>query len=156
MTSTAVDAATLGMSPESAHSHAHDYVRAIRHNVTIQQAFRRVGLDPMRVADKLNKLIDAKEPKWNPAKKRWDTFENTTAQLEPIKQTVKLLNLYPIEPAAQEPITVNLIIDVYLWTIANASRRGIAVRHGDCRRARAISPFTDCRAGIGIQSLCTS
>jgi hypothetical protein len=109
----AVDAAiALGMSPESAHSHAHDYVRAIRHNVTIQQAFRRVGLVPMRVADKLNKLMDAKEPKWNQKTEQWDHFENTRAQLEAIKQVARLMNLYPAEPKDGDGQTVNVIIDV--------------------------------------------
>jgi hypothetical protein len=104
----------LGMKPKSAKAHAYEYVRAIRDRVTLQQAMKRAGLDAMRVASKLNKLIDAKEPKWNPEKKRWDTFENTTAQLEAIKQTARLLNLYPAEPKEGDGSTVNVIFDVKL------------------------------------------
>jgi hypothetical protein len=58
--------------------------------------------------------MDAKEPKWNPAKTRWDTFENTTAQLEALKQINRLRNLYPAAPPPEDPITVNVIMDVDL------------------------------------------
>jgi hypothetical protein len=104
----------LGMKRSTAEAHAHRYVEAIRSNLSIQHAMRESGLDTRHVSRKLAQMMDAKEPKWNLATKTWDTFENTTAQLEAIKQTARLLNLYPAEPTAQDALTVNVIIDVKL------------------------------------------
>ena len=55
-----------------------------------------------------------KEPKGNCATISWDHFENYAAQLEAIKQTARLLNLYPAEPKEGDGTTVNVIIDVKL------------------------------------------
>jgi hypothetical protein len=104
----------LGMKRATAKAHAYEYLRAVRLRVSMQDALKRAKLDPTRLARKLNRLMEAKEPKWNQATKTWDAFENTTAQLEAIKQTARLLNLYPAEPKEGDGSTVNVIIDVKL------------------------------------------
>jgi hypothetical protein len=102
----------LGMTPRSAH--AHRYVDAIRHRMTLQHAMKESGLDLRLIARTLARLMDATEPKWNCATQSWDTFENHTAQLEAIKQTSRLLNLYPAEPPKVKPEQVTVVIDVPL------------------------------------------
>jgi hypothetical protein len=102
----------LGMKRATAEAHAHRYVEAIRSNLSIQHAMRESGLDTRHVSRKLAQMIEAKEPKWNQKTEEWDHFENTTAQLEAIKQTARLLNLYPAEPEAKDALTVNVIFDI--------------------------------------------
>jgi hypothetical protein len=104
----------LGMTPRTAHAHAHRYVDAIRGRMSLQQTFKESGLDLRLIARKLARLMDATEPKWNCATQSWDRFENCAAQLEAIKQTARLLNLYPFASPPEEPLTVNVIIDVPL------------------------------------------
>jgi len=104
----------LGMTPADAKAHAYRYTKAIRGRLSMQQEMRRAGLDVARICRKLDKLMDAQEPKWNLHTKQWDHFENCAAQLEAIKQTARLLNLYPAEPKEGDGTTVNVIIDVKL------------------------------------------
>jgi hypothetical protein len=104
----------LGMTPRTAHAHAHRYVDAIRDRMSLQHAMRESGLDVRLIARKLARLMDATEPKWNCATQSWDMFENYAAQLEAIKQTARLLNLYPPEPTKVEPEQVTVIIDLPL------------------------------------------
>jgi hypothetical protein len=104
----------IGMSQRSAHANAHRYVAAIRNRLSLQQVLAEAGLDPRKIAEKLAQLIDCLEPKWNPAEKRWDLFDNATAQLEAVKQIARLLNLYPAQPLKVESEQVNVIIDVPL------------------------------------------
>jgi hypothetical protein len=101
---------SIGMSASNAH--AHRYLKACRHNAAIQKALDAVGLDPIFVAQRIRKLALAKEVKWNLRSKKWNVFENTTAQLEALKQINRLRNLYPAEPATQDPVTINFIFDV--------------------------------------------
>jgi hypothetical protein len=81
---------------------------------SMQQALGAAGLDPVKIAEKLAQLIHCLEPKWNPAEKHWDFFDDTTAQLEAIRQVARLLNLYPAEPSSVEPEQVTVIVDVPL------------------------------------------
>jgi hypothetical protein len=102
----------LGMTPKTAH--AHRYVDAIRDRMTLQHAMRESGPDVRLIARKLARLMNASEPKWNSTTQSWDTFENPAAQLEAIKQTARLLNLYPPEPTAVDSSPVTVVIDVKL------------------------------------------
>jgi hypothetical protein len=105
-------ALAIGMKPRTGQSNAHRYANLRR--LEIQQALRIVGLDEVRIALKLDEVIDATTPKWNPAKRRWDIFPDFTTQLEALKQIVQLLNLYPAEASKVDPEQVTVIVDVPL------------------------------------------
>jgi hypothetical protein len=97
------------MTPRSAHAHAYRYVEGCRKNLTLQARLRESGLDIRYLARKLAQLMDATEKKWNLATRQWDSFDNHAAQLEAIKQTARLLNLYPAERSKVESEQVNVI-----------------------------------------------
>ena len=61
---------------------------------------RACGLNAMLVAETLDKLLEAKIPKWNRAEKRWDLFYDNWVQLKTIRVICLLLGLYP-QPARE-------------------------------------------------------
>jgi hypothetical protein len=93
---------------------AHRYVAVIHSRLSMQQVLAQAGLDPTKIAEKFAQLIDCQEPKWNPAKRRWDMSSDSRTQLETLKQIARLLNLYPAEPSKVEPEQVTVIADVPL------------------------------------------
>ena len=68
-------------------------------DLTVLRACR---VNAMLVAETLHKLLEAKIPKWNPAKKRWDLFDDGWVQLKTVHEICLLLDLYP-RPRQKEP-----------------------------------------------------
>jgi hypothetical protein len=56
---------------------------------------RACGVNAMLVAQTLDKLVEAKIPKWNRAEKKWDLFDDCWVQLKAVHEICLLLDLYP-------------------------------------------------------------
>ncbi len=96
----------------------------------LQAALWRQGMHVDRMAAKLVKLFDAREPKWNAGEKRWDYFENTTAQFNAYDRIKAVL-----EPAPPEKLEVDVLFGVKRdkgpetpeeWQTINQSRKALA------------------------------
>lgn len=103
---------SIGLSKRTAGKNAWRYQAAIRARIDMQQALDAAGLTTDRLALKLNLLLDADMPKWNPGTEDWDVFANGSLQLDAAREIAKLRNLYPAEPERDAPCTLNLTVNV--------------------------------------------
>lgn len=86
-------ACQAGYTERYAKSKAHKLAARLR--LKAGPVLRRYGLDEVFVARKLKKLARAKRPKWNPATKQWDRFEDAGTQLGALQVMAKLLEMEP-------------------------------------------------------------
>ncbi len=81
--------------------------------VKAAEALRALGIDETQVALKLKEKLGAKEFRWNPAKKKWETFIAHKPQLEATKELARILDMYPAQkiggPTGSDPIPVRII-----------------------------------------------
>lgn len=88
-----------------------NWARNIR--VEIGAALRAMGLDELSQARKLLKLQAARMPKWNPAKEKFDIFDDGATQLAATREISRLLDHYPAPKEDQPAIPpVQLIFRV--------------------------------------------
>lgn len=95
----------------------------------MKAALWRKGMAVDRMADKLVTLFDAKMPKWNAAKEKWDTFEDAGTQLQAYDRIKTVL-----EPEPPKKLEIDVLVGVRRdetrsretpeeWEARNQSRR---------------------------------
>ena len=65
--------------------------------IEYESALQAEGINPVFLARKLEDLLGAQAPRWNPKTKSWEKFEDYDAQLAAFSETAKLLDIYPVE-----------------------------------------------------------
>lgn len=78
-----------------AYAKGHSWELAAKVRVKMGQALRAQGINEVRIARKLDALLDAKTPKWNQTHGRWDRFEDSGTQIAALDRAVELLELAP-------------------------------------------------------------
>ena len=64
---------------------------------TVGYALREIGVDEAFLAKKLKEQLDAKQPRWNPRRKKYELVPDNDARLAAIREAIKFLGGYPIE-----------------------------------------------------------
>lgn len=78
-------------------------------NLDSLTVLRPCGLNALLVAETLHKLLEAKIPMWNPAKKQWDLFEDGKVQLKALCEVARLLGMYS-QPAQKKPSGLKVVL----------------------------------------------
>ena len=105
MVSNAVRAAiAIGMKPTTAKANAHRLAHHVK--LEMQEALYAIDVDVVTLAKKLDELLEAKKPTWNPRTREWDFFPDSALQLEAVKEILRLLNAYPASKPNIEPVTL--------------------------------------------------
>lgn len=123
--SNAEAARIAGYSPSVASNKAHKMAEPIRSSMA--EAYRRAGLTEERSARKLGELIDARTPRWNSAKKRWDYFGDADVQMRAAQELNRVLDGYPAPKEKVEdarPITIVFPSDMKSLMPAGAEKAG--------------------------------
>lgn len=71
------------------------YKLVARLQLKMGPVLRRFGLDEVKVAHKVEQLLEAKTPKWNPESKGWDVFEDGGTQQRALDTLADLLDARP-------------------------------------------------------------
>ncbi len=82
----------------------------VKKQMTCESALREEGIDPVFVARRLRDLLDAKMPRWNPKNESWEKFEDYPTQLAALKETGKILGIYPAEKSAKDKLPVKVVL----------------------------------------------
>lgn len=67
---------------------------------------RQVGVDEALITNKLNEIPEAKPPRWNPKKKKYDLVADNDARLAAIREVVKIPGGYPSDESEGDEGTI--------------------------------------------------
>ena len=107
-------ALAIGMKPSTAKAGAWRIVRALK--LQVAEALEMLGIDAVSQARKLIALREARLVKWNPSEEQWDTFLDSSTQMEATKEINKLLDAYP---AAKRPPNETPPVQVFFGNLAD-------------------------------------
>ena|ERR1022692_4849668 len=104
-------AMTIGMSKRTAQANAYRYTAAMRKRLDVLPTLDAAGFSVDGIVKDLAIVRDSLVPKWNVEKGKWDYFRDGRLMLDAIEKAIKLRNMYPGEPARQDPVIVNVTIN---------------------------------------------
>ena len=104
----------IGMNPKLAAANAWRLVRAIK--LQVAEVLEMYGIGAVSQARKLMQLQEARLVKWNPGEEQWDTFLDSSTQMEATKEINRLRDEYP---ASKRPTPEMPPVQVFFGNLAD-------------------------------------